>query len=95
MGQVASLLFGFIDELSDTPDFLRAPKPPTPDSDRVGRIGTDYLKPVSKMEGGDDVTDCPHCHKAMGIDMSAVSTLSGMGTFTVRIARKSGTEARA
>lgn len=82
VGQVASLLFGFIDELSDTPDFLRAPKPPTPDSDRVGRIGTDYLKPVSKMEGGDDVTDCPHCHKAMRIDMSAVSTLSGMGTFT-------------
>lgn len=80
--EVASLLFGLIDELSETPDFLRAPKPPTSDDLRVGRIGRDYLKPVSKMEGGEDETDCPHCGKAMRIDTSAVSRLTGIGTFT-------------
>lgn len=42
--QVASLLFGLIDELPGTPDFLRAPKPPTSDDDRVGRFGADYLR---------------------------------------------------
>lgn len=72
--QVASLLFGLIDELPGTPEFLRAPKPPTPDSDRVGRIGADYLKPVSKSANSVEV-DCPFCHKGNHVERGSVGGL--------------------
>lgn len=78
--EVASLLFGLIDELSETPDFLRAPKPPAPDSDRVGMIGSDYLKPKSVNKSASHaVLVCPFCS---GVNHVERNTIGGLQKIT-------------